>query len=130
MEVIYNSKKFLIVNDSKATNGESTAAALSSYKNIFWIAGGLQKKNGIKKPLENTQNVLHIYLIGSSKELFKKQICQYKLKIPLSECSSLEDAINSIFKNLHLIKQITILFSPAAASFDEYKNFEHRGKSI
>ena len=51
MEVIYNSKKLLIVNDSKATNGESTAAALSSYKNILWIAGGLAKKNGIEKAI-------------------------------------------------------------------------------
>ena len=65
MEVIHNSKKFLIVNDSKATNGEAAAAALSSYKNIFWIAGGLPKKNGIKKPLENINSVLHIYLIKS-----------------------------------------------------------------
>ncbi len=130
-EVIYNSKKLLIVNDSKATNGDSTAAALSSYKNILWIAGGLAKKNGIKKPLENIQNVLHIYLIGSSKKLFKKQICNINSIIPMTECDTLETAVNSIFNQYKKFsRQITILFSPAAASFDEYKNFEHRGNQF
>ena len=90
-----------------------------------------KKKNGIKKPLENIENVLHIYLIGSSKELFKKQICNINSIIPVTECDTLEIAVNSIFSQYKkFTRQITILFSPAAASFDEYKNFEHRGNQF
>ena len=53
MEVVFSSKKILIINDSKATNGVSTSAALSSYDNIYWIAGGLSKTNGIKDCIGN-----------------------------------------------------------------------------
>ena len=129
MEIIFNSKNLLIINDSKATNGESAAAALSSFKNIFWIAGGLPKEDGIGKAVKNLKNIKHIWLIGKSRNLFEKQILSVTSKIPINKFKNLHDAINSIFKNKEILKKtkVTILFSPAAASFDQFKNFETRG---
>ena len=60
MEVVFSSNKILVINDSKATNGVSTAAALLSYDNIYWIAGGLSKTNGIKDCIANLKNVVSL----------------------------------------------------------------------
>ncbi len=68
MEVVYKSSYLEIINDSKATNGESASAALKSYENIHWIAGGLEKKDGLGKALKHLQKVEAIYLFGSSKK--------------------------------------------------------------
>ena len=74
MEVIYKSSNFEIINDSKATNGESASAALKSYKNIHWIAGGLEKNDGLGKAVINLQKVEAIYLFGSSQKRFYRQL--------------------------------------------------------
>ncbi len=129
METVFNSKKFLVINDSKATNGESTSAAISSYKNIFWIAGGKAKEDGLGKARENLKNIRHIWLIANSRNFFEKQIREVNSKIKISKFETINEAIVSIFKHkeIHNKKKLTILFSPAAASFDQFKNFEQRG---
>ena len=130
MEVVFSSKKILVINDSKATNGFSSAAALSTYKNIFWIAGGLSKEGGLGEALKKLQNIEYIYLIGSSAKYFNKQISKVNPKIITKEFNKIEEAVKEIFNKIRNIKnkKITILFSPAAASFDQFKNFEHRGE--
>ena len=129
MEVIYQSSNIQIVNDSKATNGESAAAALKSYQNIHWIAGGLEKKDGLGKALKHLQKVEAIYLFGSSKKRFCKQLKETNFKKQVFLFNSLEELMKYLFTKISKIKNknATILFSPAAASFDEYKNFEERG---
>ena len=129
MEVIYQSSNIQIVNDSKATNGESAAAALKSYQNIHWIAGGLEKKDGLGKALKHLQKVEAIYLFGSSKKRFYKQLKETNFKKQVFLFNSLEELMKYLFTKISKIKNknATILFSPAAASFDEYKNFEERG---
>ena len=130
MEVVFSSKNILVINDSKATNGFSTAAALSTYKNIYWIAGGLSKEGGLGEALKKLGNIELIYLIGSSAKFFNKQISKVNPKIITKEFIKVEEAIKEIFNKISRIKnkKITILFSPAAASFDQFKNFEHRGE--
>ena len=129
MEVIYQSSNIQIVNDSKATNGESAAAALKSYQNIHWIAGSLEKKDGLGKALKHLQKVEAIYLFGSSKKRFCKQLKETNFKKQVFLFNSLEELMKYLFTKISKIKNknATILFSPAAASFDEYKNFEERG---
>ena len=129
MEVIYQSSNIQIINDSKATNGESAAAALKSYQNIHWIAGGLEKKDGLGKALKHLQKVEAIYLFGSSKKRFYKQLKETNFKKQVFLFNSLEELMKYLFTKISKIKNknATILFSPAAASFDEYKNFEERG---
>ncbi len=130
METIYKKKGITIINDSKATNGNSTSVALKTFKNIYWIAGGLKKKDGLGESLNYLTNVKQIHLIGSSKDFFQKQLIKINFKNPVYTYVNLEDAINKILDEVKQkkFKKYTILFSPAAASFDEFKNFEHRGK--
>ncbi len=129
MEVVYKSSYLEIINDSKATNGESASAALKSYQNIHWIAGGLEKKDGLGKAVKHLQNVEAIYLFGSSQKRFYKQLKETDFKRKIFLFDNLRELIKYLFSNISKLKnnKITILFSPAAASFDEYKNFEERG---
>ena len=129
MEVVYKSSYLEIINDSKATNGESTTAALKSYQNIHWIAGGLEKKDGLGKAVKHLKNVEAIYLFGSSQKRFYKQIKENNFKRQIFLFNNLKELIIYIFSKISKIKNnsVTILFSPAAASFDEFRNFEERG---
>ena len=132
LEPVYASKKIKIINDSKATNGEATAAALTAFKNIFWIAGGEPKRDGIGKALECLGNVLEIFLIGKSSKVFLKQILDSKKNISVIDCSTLENATKLAIDKAQKSKlpNVVILLSPAAASFDQFKNFEDRGNKF
>ncbi len=132
LEPIYNSTKVKIINDSKATNGEACSVALKSFKNIFWIAGGEAKSDGIGPALSCLDNVLNIFLIGKSSSIFYKQISTVNAKIPIIKCVHLDKAISLAIDKAESseLDHIVILFSPAAASFDQYMNFEERGNSF
>ena len=129
MEVVYKSNYLEIINDSKATNGESTSAALKSYQNIHWIAGGLEKKDGLGKAVKHLQKVEVIYLFGTSQKRFYNQLKETNFKRQIFLFNNLKELITYLFTKLSKVKnnKVTVLFSPAAASFDEYKNFEERG---
>ena len=130
MEIVYKSSYLQIINDSKATNGESATAALKSFQNIHWIAGGLQKEDGLGKSLKNLQEVRAIYLFGSSQNKFYKQLSETNFKRKVYQFNNLKKLMEYLFIKIskNNTKKVTVLFSPAAASFDEYKNFEERGK--
>ena len=130
MEVVYKSSYLEIINDSKATNGESASAALKSYQNIHWIAGGLEKKDGLGKAINHLNQVEAIYLFGSSQKRFYKELKETNFKKKIFLFNNLRELIKYVFEKISIIKnnKSTILFSPAAASFDEYKNFEERGE--
>ena len=132
LEPIYNSKKIKIINDSKATNGESSSAALKSFKNIFWIAGGEAKSDGIGGASLCLKDVVEIFLIGKSSDIFYKQISSVNSTIPIIKCVTLDKAIMLAINRAKKskLKHIVILLSPAAASFDQYKNFEDRGNKF
>ena len=124
-QIIVDKTRLKIINDSKSTSFSSTNALLSTYENIYWIVGGIFKK-GDKFALKRKyyKNV-KAYIIGLNKKNF---IDQFKDKIKFKYSKNLKKAIliikNDIKKDPN---NKTILFSPAAASFDQFKNFEHRG---
>ena len=117
------------INDSKATSFESTQQALSSLKNIYWILGGLPKKNDKLQSIKFKKNINKCYIIGKNINFFKKQI---KGKLLFSVTKNLKNSINQIAKDIKLLKHTDkfILLSPAAASFDQFSDFENRGEEF
>ena len=125
-QVIYKNKFVTIVNDSKSTSFSSSVNLLKSYKNIFWILGGLAKKGDkLELPSKYYKNIKG-YIFGKDKNFFKKKLNN---KITSRSYSNLENILKKIAKEIKLNKNIHshILFSPSAASFDKFKNFEDRG---
>ncbi len=128
-EIFLKKKNFIFINDSKATSFEATKFALKNTKNIFWIVGGLPKKND-KINLENLiKNIKKTYIIGKSPNFFKKQIMN---KVNYCISRNLKNSLFQIFKDKRLFekKDNVILFSPSAASYDQFLNFEKRGEKF
>jgi UDP-N-acetylmuramoylalanine--D-glutamate ligase len=128
-EIFFKKKNITFINDSKATSFEATKNALSSSKNIYWILGGLPKKNDKIILKEVKENIIKVYIIGNNINFFKKQI-QNKINFSLSR--NLKNSIIRILKDIKSSneKENTILLSPAAASYDQFLNFEQRGKEF
>jgi len=125
-QVIYKNKFVTIVNDSKSTSFSSSVNLLKSYKNIYWILGGLAKKGDkFELPSKYYKNIKG-YIFGKDKNFFKKKLNN---KITSRSYSNLENILKKIAKEIKLNKNkhSHILFSPSAASFDKFKNFEDRG---
>ncbi len=125
-ETFFKKRNIVFINDSKATSFQATKYALSSNKNIYWILGGLPKYNDsiILKNLK--KNIKKTYIIGKNTNFFIKQL---KNQIKFSVTKTLKKSLAKIFTELKYVKnnKSTVLLSPAAASFDQYKNFEKRG---
>lgn len=115
-----NGVKF--INDSKATNADATANALAPYQNIYWILGGKQKAGGIESLTPYFSHIKHAFLIGEAANEFAKTL---EGKVAYTHCGTLEVAVK---KAAEMAKSGEIvLLSPACASFDQFKSFEHRG---
>ena len=126
MEFFLKKEKITFINDSKATNAEATLKALEYYKNIFWIVGGVSKSGGIEPSLNYLGNVRKCFLIGESKNEFFNTLNN---KLECSISNTIEKALEEIFnETINLSEEITVLLSPAAASFDQFSNFEKRGQ--
>lgn len=124
-EIFFKRKNITAINDSKATSFKASKFALSSSKNIYWILGGLAKYGDKIDLLGINNNIIKAYIIGKNTEYFKRQL---KNKIKFVDTKNLKKAIITVFQDIKFSKyNCTILFSPAAASFDQFKNFEIRG---
>jgi len=125
-QTIYKNKFVTIINDSKSTSFSSSINLLKSYNNIFWIVGGLAKKGDKFNLSSRYYKNIKCYIFGKDKIFFKKIL---KKKILSMSYNSLESILKKIIKEIKLNKNkhFHILFSPAAASFDKFKNFEDRG---
>ena len=125
-EVFYKKNNKIFINDSKATSFEASKFALKSNKNIFWIVGGLPKIGDKFKLGKLKKNIIKTYIIGNYMKNFKTHL---KGKINFQLCKTLKSAVISILKDTRDIKykKITVLLSPASASYDQFKNFEERG---
>jgi len=129
-QIIYKSNKITLINDSKATSYSSTLSILKSLKNVFWIVGGIPKKGDKFLLSKKNCSTFKAYIFGKNKNYFIKNL---KNKINFQVFKNLEEALKKIILDIKLEKNIkhkTILFSPSAASFDSFKNFEERGKKF
>ena len=128
-EFFLKKKNVIFINDSKATSFEATKFALASSKNIFWIVGGLPKAKDKFDLRYVKKNIIKSYIIGKHINFFKNQ---FKKKVEFTISRNLKNSLLSVFKDIRLYKKknITILLSPSAASFDQFKNFEDRGNTF
>jgi UDP-N-acetylmuramoylalanine--D-glutamate ligase len=112
------------VNDSKATNVDSAAKALQAFPRIRWIAGGMGKDGGITALQPYLGAVAKAYLIGHSARDFALQLGD----TPHEICETMENAVTRAAAEAEAGD--TVLLAPAAASFDQYPNFEKRGEDF
>ena len=126
MELVHKNSFLQIINNSKATNIHAALNSISNYHNINLILGGKAKEKNFKKILYYKNNINKIYLIGEASETIYKQLNNI---IKCKFCNNIEVAVKKILIDIKNKKKFqTILFSPACTSFDQFDNFETRGK--
>lgn len=123
----------IYVNDSKATNADATARALSSYRDIYWILGGQAKEGGVAPLAGYFDRIRHAFLIGEATELFAGQL---EGKLGYSRCGDLQSALEAAHAQAQRDlaarggRRGVVLLSPACASWDQWKSYEHRGDAF
>lgn len=130
MEEIPTSDGITWINDSKATNADSAEKALASFDKVFWILGGKPKTGGIEALVPFFPRVLRAYLIGEAAEAFSKTLAAHD--VPWSILGTIEHAVEAASADAKgaIDGAPVVLFSPACASFDQYRNFEQRGDAF
>ena len=133
IEFFYKKNNFKFINDSKSTNFEATKFAIQQNKNIILIIGGLLKKGDSYNFRNCSNNLVNIYIFGKKNNIIKKSLNKQKIQFICFD--NLRAILKNIYKNYYLEnknskKIFTVLFSPAAASFDQFKNFEDRGNKF
>ncbi len=113
------------VNDSKATNADSTARALSSYERVVWIAGGIGKEGGIEPLRPLLPRVAKAYLIGRDANAFAATLRE--AGVPHEVVGTLDAAVPAAAAAARGGAAPVVLLSPAAASFDQFTGFDQRG---
>lgn len=129
MELVARKGNVLFVNDSKATNADAAAPALSSFQRIYWIAGGLAKEGGIGSLQSFFPRIAKAYLIGEAAPAFSATLGEaapYEISGTLA--AAVEHAARDAARDE--AEEVVVLLSPACASFDQFKNFEVRGDAF
>ncbi|NTS65122.1 UDP-N-acetylmuramoyl-L-alanine--D-glutamate ligase [Sphingomonas sp. HHU CXW] len=112
-------------DDSKATNPESTAPALAAFPRVHWIVGGRAKGDDLDACLPHLSHVARAYTIGEAGPRFADVL---RLHVPVAEVETLERAVKLAAQEA--VRGEVVLLSPAAASFDQFRDYEHRGRAF
>ena len=138
MEEVRRIGRIRFINDSKATNMDAAARALSSYSDIFWIAGGRSKGETLDALRPHLGRVRHAALIGEAADEIARQIGR---ACPWTKAASLKEAVEEAYAAASASRRLAaaandkdcepvVLFSPACASFDMFADFEARGDAF
>jgi UDP-N-acetylmuramoylalanine--D-glutamate ligase len=119
----------LFVNDSKATNADAAAKALASFEAMFWIAGGRPKTGGIASLEPFFPKIVKAYLIGEAADAFARTLDG---KADHVAAATIERAVELAAADALAsgLAEPVVLLSPACASFDQFRNFEERGRAF
>ena len=127
LEEIGRLGRTLFINDSKATNADSTATALTAFEgDVFWILGGRAKEGGILDLAPLFARIARAYLIGEASEAFAATLSG---KVAFERSGTLAEALARAARDAAASTAVepVVLLSPACASYDQYPNFEVRG---
>lgn len=129
LENFFEKGKTVFINDSKGTNSESTIKAIEAFgKSTVLICGGYDKQASNKELINKiAEKVEFVYLIGQTSDILEKELKDQKYT-QYKNLKTLENVLNDIKDNLDFSKEQVVLFSPATSSFDQFKNFEDRGR--
>ena len=118
------------VNDSKATNDDAAAVALSTYNPVYWIAGGQDKGSGYAKCEKYLPHIHHAFLIGAAEDILAAWLDKHGKAY--TRCGTLDKAVEAAhaMAQREALGGATVLLSPACASFDQFKSFEQRGNAF
>jgi UDP-N-acetylmuramoylalanine--D-glutamate ligase len=126
MEEVGRLGRVLFVNDSKATNADSTAQALASFATIHWILGGKPKSGGITTLAPFFPKIARAYLVGAATEEFAATL---EGRVDYVRSGTIDAALVAATADARAsgAAEPVVLLSPACASYDQFKNFEVRG---
>lgn len=125
IELVGQVGRVRFVNDSKATNADAAARALACYDDIYWIAGGKAKSGGIESLAPYFGRIKRAYLIGDAMDAFAATL---GAQVSFTKAGTLEAAMRAAAKDAAGDAGApVVLLSPACASFDQFRDFEHRG---
>ena len=115
------------INDSKATNANAAAQALSVYPRVYWIAGGVAKEGGIAELEPFFPRLARAYLIGQAAGDFSDTL---RGKASVAMVGHLEAAVKQAFADARASSEPhpVVLLSPACASYDQFRSYEERGE--
>ena len=113
------------VNDSKATNPESTAPALRAFRRVHWIVGGRPKGDDLEACRPGFGHVVRAYTIGEAGPMFARLL---KPEMAVTESGTIQQAVADAAAAAKAGE--TVLLSPACASFDQFKDYEERGAAF
>lgn len=116
------------INDSKATNADAAAQALAAFPRVYWIAGGRAKSDGIDALAPLFGRVARAYLIGEAAARFSETLGD----TPHVIAGDLAAAVAGAYRDARASGEADpiVLFSPACASFDQFRDFEARGDAF
>ena len=132
MEQLGSVDGVLFVNDSKATNADAAARSLSSFEDIYWIAGGQAKTGGIEPLMDLMGPVRRVFLIGEDAPVLAQTLAQAGVEHEIS--GDMDRAVRAAFaaaradRERGVARRPVVLLAPACASFDQYRSFEERGE--
>ena len=129
MEEITRIGKTLFINDSKATNADAAARALSAFDDVYWIVGGKAKEGGLASLKGRLGNIRKAYLIGDAADQFSEELHG---EVKTVKSRTLAKAVAAATKDAAKSGDSApvVLLSPACASYDQFKNFEDRGNQF
>ena len=129
IEDVGRAGKVRFINDFKATNADAAARALACFPDIFWIAGGKPKEGGIADLASFFPRLRRAYLIGEAAQDFGRALAG---RVDAVQSGTLDRALAAAYADARRsdAAEPVVLLSPACASFDQFRDFEHRGDAF
>ncbi|MDA0818813.1 MAG: UDP-N-acetylmuramoyl-L-alanine--D-glutamate ligase [Proteobacteria bacterium] len=131
MELVTRHEGVIYINDSKATNPDSTAPALAAYPpenskpRVHWIVGGLPKEDGLGPCEQFLGNIAAAYTIGDAGPRFAELL---ETHVRVERAEMLQEAVSRAKASAK--QGDVVLLSPACASFDQFRDYEARGAAF